>query len=107
MLFADWREPWVILGAEQAAALLHEAGFASVHTRLRMAPAPFANREASREFVQGVVLADHLARLDGVQEREAFVDTLVVTAAADDSPYVLDYVRLELEATRPGEAMDG
>ena len=51
--------------------------------------------------------ADYLTRIEGVQEREAFVDTLVEAAAADDPPYVLDYARLELEATRPGEGMHG
>jgi len=105
--FQDWREPWVFLGAERAAALLREAGFVSVATRLRATPARFADRETYREFVQVVVLADYLTRIEGVQEREAFVDTLVEAAAADDPPFVLDYVRLELEATRPGEGMHG
>ena len=105
--FTDWREPWIFLGAGPAAALLREAGFADVQTRLRKAPTRFQSRESYREFVEVVVLADYLTRIEGVQEREAFVDTLVEAAAADDPPYVLDYVRLELEAMRPGEGMHG
>lgn len=105
--FADWREPWLFLGAERAAGLLRTAGFVDVQTRLRAAPTRFEDRAAYREFVEVVVLADYLTRIEAVQEREAFVDTLVAAAAADDPPFVLDYVRLELEATRPGETMHG
>ena len=105
--FTDWREPWLFLGAEPAAALLRAAGFSSVQTRLRAAPARFESRESYREFVQVVVLADYLARIEGVQERDAFVDTLVDAAGRDDPPFVLDYVRLELEAVRPEKGMHG
>ncbi len=105
--FTDWHEPWLFLGADAAAAVLREAGFVNVQTRLRAAPARFEGRESYREFVQVVVLADYLARIEGVQERDAFVDTLVEAAAADDPPFVLDYVRLELEAVRPEEGMHG
>jgi len=105
--FQDWHETWVFLSAETAAAHLREAGFVQVQTRLVDTPARFATREAYREFIQVVVLADYLARIASPMEREGFLDVLVGAAAVDDPPFVLDYVRLELEAAKPLEALHG
>jgi len=102
--FQDWHETWVFLSADAAAAHLRAAGFEQVRACLVDAPTPFATREAYREFVQVVVLADHLTRIDTPAGRETFVDALVDAAAADDPPFVLDYVRLDLEAVRKGGA---
>lgn len=101
--FQDWREPWLFLSAEAAAGSLAAAGFIEVRTRLREAPTPFADRAAYREFVEVVVLADYLSRLGEEAAREHFVTAIVEAAAADDPPYTLDYVRLEMEAVRPRE----
>lgn len=100
--FRDWRDTWLFLSAEQAIPFLESAGFTAIRAALVPAPTPFATPAEYREFVEVVVLADYLARLPDPADRTAFVDVLVAAAAADDPPYVLDYVRLDLQAVRRG-----
>jgi len=99
--FAGWADPWLFLGAGEARAHLEAAGFVDVDAGLEDQPTPFASREAFREFVGQIVLADYLARLP-LAERDAFLDAVCDDAARDDPPFTLDYVRLNLSARRPG-----
>jgi trans-aconitate 2-methyltransferase len=98
--FRDWRDPWVFQQPEPAAARLRAAGFADVRAWLEAEPTPFPDAAAYREFVAGVVLRSHLARLPEAR-RGPFMDTLTAAAAADDPPFVLDYWRLNVDARRP------
>lgn len=100
--YADWREPWRFASAEQAAADLRAAGFIDVQCDLEPAPTPFADEAAYREFTDRVVLADYLSRLDA-HEHTQMMDAITEQAAADDPPFTLDYVRLNLRARRPEE----
>ncbi|HEV2105588.1 MAG TPA: methyltransferase domain-containing protein [Candidatus Eisenbacteria bacterium] len=98
--FRGFREPWVFLSPAAAERHLRAAGFTDVRTGLEPRPTPFADRAAFREFLASVVLADNLARLPDERERAAFVDAVCDAAGADEPPWTLDYVRLNLEATR-------
>ncbi len=89
---------WNFATAEETERRLLEVGFTSVRTWLE--PKPIRPKH-SREFIRTVTLGPHLARLSAERElQDAFVD-----AVADemDEPMTLDYVRLNIEARRPGE----
>jgi trans-aconitate methyltransferase len=80
---------------------LDEVGFAHIRAWLTPAPTPFSDRTTYAEFVEKVVLRDHLAQLPSAELRRAFVDALTDLAAQDVPPLCLDYVRLDVRATRP------
>ncbi len=98
--YVDWREPWCFASPEGTTASLAAAGFTDIHCNLQDAPTPFADEAAYREFIDRVVLADYFTRV-GAKEREEMLDVLCDAAATDDAPYTLDYVRLNMTATRP------
>ncbi len=98
--FTGWSDPWIFLAPEQAARHLRAAGLEPTRVDLEATPTPFASRADFRIFVERVVIAAWLARLPDDRTRDTFLDALCEAAAADDPPYVLDYVRLNLEAVR-------
>jgi trans-aconitate 2-methyltransferase len=75
---------------------LQTTGFVEVKSWLREAPTPFASAEDFSEFIKTVVLRHPLAMLPE-QLRARFVAEITARAAPE---YTLDYVRLELRATR-------
>jgi len=64
---------------------------------LEDAPTPFADEPTFREFVRTVVLRHHLARLPYDALRARYLDAVVARVAPS---FELDYVRLNLSATR-------
>ena len=102
--FSPWSDPWLFLPPEDAERHLLAAGFASVRAWLDPEPTPFASRDDFRVFIERVVLGAWMARFaDAPQEAAAFLDALCDAAAADEQPFLLDYVRLNLEAALPEE----
>ena len=59
-----------------------------------------ADAEVYRSFLTNVLMGEHLARLPEGR-RAPFIDTLVEGAAKEDPPFIFDYWRLNLRATRP------
>jgi trans-aconitate 2-methyltransferase len=98
--YTDWREPWYFATPEATVASLEAAGFTDIRCDLEDAPTRFADEAAYREFTDRVVLADYFTRVSA-KEREDMLDVLCDAAAADEAPYTLDYVRLNMSATRP------
>ncbi len=88
-------------GALDSEARLADAGFAEMRCWTTPAPTPFSGRDLFAEFIEKVVLRDHLVRLPSSALRDAYVDALAELASADDPPWTLDYVRLDLRAIRP------
>ena len=99
--FAGWREPWLFAGAERSAALLRAAGFVDVQASLEPGPTRLPDAAAFREFVAKVVCAPHLERLGDPALVERFLAAVTRDTASEDPPWTLDYVRLNLSATRP------
>jgi trans-aconitate 2-methyltransferase len=95
--FSDWRGPWNYAGAEETAQRLRAAGFGAVETWLEPKPSPLAD---PRPFVRTVCLVRHLDRLP-VERHDEFIDAVL---ARCERPFVLDYVRLNMMATRAGVA---
>lgn len=71
-----------------------------METSLEPAPTVLPGAEEFREFLTAVDLHSHLPRLPEGPLRRRFVDELMEQAAADDSPYSLDYCRLDIYARR-------
>jgi trans-aconitate 2-methyltransferase len=87
--------PWNFAGVDDTRRRLESAGFTDLDVRLTPDPARFRDRAELVEYLHSVVLGGHLERLPGSEHR-GFVD-----AVTDRLPEpVVDYVRLEITATR-------
>jgi trans-aconitate 2-methyltransferase len=87
--------PWNFAGLDETRKWLTDAGFTDVDVQLRPDPARFRSRTQLCEYLRTVVLGGQLDRLPAA-EHDEFVD-----AVADRLPEpVVDYVRLEITATR-------
>jgi trans-aconitate 2-methyltransferase len=93
--FEGWEGVWNYAGAEETAERLHRAGFDDIHTWLEARPTELPAADG-RTFVATVCLIRHLDRIPA-ERRDAFVDELL---ARYGEPVVLDYVRLNMTATR-------
>jgi trans-aconitate 2-methyltransferase len=91
--FAGWPMPWNFQGPEQTEARLHSAGFQDVRCWLQPWP---AKPDEPRAYLETVCLGPHLERL-APDEHERFLDA--VMHRLGERP-VLDYVRLNIVATR-------
>jgi trans-aconitate methyltransferase len=98
--FVGYRSPWEYSDAETAAARLHSAGFEQIETSLEEAPTTFPNGPEFHQFVENVILRHHLQRITDYPARQQFLAQLTQLAAADDPPFLIDYVRLNLKARR-------
>jgi trans-aconitate 2-methyltransferase len=91
--FDGWTGVWNYATAEETATRLQRAGFTDVNTWLQDRPTELAD---GRAFVSTVCLVRHLDRIPA-ERRDAFVDEVL---ARYGEPVVLDYVRLNMTATR-------
>ncbi len=103
--YASWfegaEEPWFYAGEGDTKERLHRAGFVDVEAWLEPAPARFESRDAYRRFCETVLLGQRLAPMKDEALRAEVLERLVDAASHDPEPFVLDYVRLNLGATRP------
>jgi trans-aconitate 2-methyltransferase len=98
--FAGWPGVWEFASAEDTAARLAAAGFVDIDTWLEAAPTTLASETDYREFVTTVIYHPHLQRLpEGLRGR--FLDAVTARAAAEPTPFTLDYWRLNIEARTP------
>jgi trans-aconitate 2-methyltransferase len=97
----QWIDPWEFATPEETWNRLRAAGFVAVETWLESKPTTFADGNAYHEFVQHVVLLEHLHALPNAAARTRFMDELTRMAATDEPPFTLDYWRLNLSARRP------
>jgi trans-aconitate 2-methyltransferase len=90
--FTDWRPPWNYAAPEPTRERLLGAGFTSAECWL--APAP-QEPEHPREFLSTIVLGPHVQHLPE-ELRDPFMDAVLAELGA---PVVVDYVRLNIDAT--------
>jgi trans-aconitate 2-methyltransferase len=85
---------------EEARTALERAGWRDVRASLFEAPVPFDDPDAAALYVKTILLRDHVARLpEGL--RDAYCRAVVdETISRHGSPYVADYVRLDLWASK-------
>ena len=91
--FAGWTGPWNYASADETAGRLRAAGFTDVEAWLTEKPTQL---DDPRPFVRTVCLVRHLDRLPP-ERHEEFIDSVL---ARCEHPFVLDYVRLNMTATR-------
>jgi trans-aconitate 2-methyltransferase len=91
--FDGWSGPWNYAGAEETAQRLERAGFENVQTWLEPKPTEIDDHET---FVETVCLVRHLDLLPPELHRP-FVEAVL---AHYELPFTLDYVRLNIVATR-------
>jgi trans-aconitate 2-methyltransferase len=85
---------------DEAKASLERAGWRDVRASLFEAPIPFDREEDAALYIQTILLRDHVARLPE-DLRDAYGLAVVrETIARWGAPYVADYVRLDLWASR-------
>jgi len=99
--FSGYSFPWEFSDAETAAARLGRAGFEEIETSLEEAPTTFPDGRRFQQFVESVILRNHLERLADRALRERFLAELTRQAASDHPPFLLDYCRLNLGARKP------
>jgi trans-aconitate methyltransferase len=99
--FGDWPGPWEFANAEVTADRLKKAGFVDVETSLEEAPTTLATEADYREFVTTVIYHPHLERLPDAGLKQSFIDRVTERAAAEPTPFTLDYWRLNLQARKP------
>jgi trans-aconitate 2-methyltransferase len=90
--FADFRQPWNYAGPEETRRRLLDAGFAEAECWLEPAP---QQPDEPREFLSTIVLGPHYQHLPA-QLREPFIDDVLAELG---EPVVVDYVRLNIDAT--------
>jgi trans-aconitate 2-methyltransferase len=88
---------WNFAGIEDTTRRLRDAGFTDLDVALTPDPARLEAGEQFRSYVGTVMLGAHLDRLPE-DERAGFVDAVVDRLAEP----VVDYVRLQVRATRAG-----
>lgn len=88
-------DPWEFAGVEETRQRLARAGFVDLDVRLTPRPARFEDHDRFRDYLRTVVLGGHLDAMPP-DERDSFVTE--VAALLTDR--VVDYVRLEITATR-------
>lgn len=93
--FEGMRAPWNFATPAQTAQRLAKAGFTDVDCWLQEKP---VTPPEPREFLRVVCLGHHLERLPD-DLKDPFVDAVCERAG---SPLVLDYVRLNIDARKPG-----
>lgn len=93
--FEGMQAPWNFATPAQTAQRLGAAGFTDVECWLQDKP---VTPPEPREFLRVVCLGHHLERLPD-ELKDPFVDAVCERAG---SPLVLDYVRLNVDARKPG-----
>jgi trans-aconitate methyltransferase len=99
--FAAYQFPWEFSNAETTAGRLRRVGFEQIETSLEDAPTTFPNAQEFQQFVESVILRNHLQYIPEPAPRQQFLAELTRQAADDDPPFLLDYVRLNLQGRRP------
>ncbi len=93
--FAGWEDDWNFAGPEETEARLRDAGFVDVSAWLEPRPVVLDDAHA---FLRTVVLGSYLERLPG-EAHDDFVEA-VREELETDGVVTLDYVRLNMSATR-------
>jgi trans-aconitate 2-methyltransferase len=91
--FDGWQGPWLFAGADETAERLERAGFTEIETWLE--PYPVSPPDPTG-FLRTVCLGPHLEQLPEAL-RPGYVDAVRERCGTE-----LDYVRLNIDAKRPG-----
>jgi trans-aconitate 2-methyltransferase len=91
----DWEGPWTFATPDETGQRLEAAGFREIVTWLHDEPTPIEPGEPLREFLRTAILGAHLDRRSPAER-----DELLAAVAARLPDGVIDYVRLNILASR-------
>ena len=94
-----WEDLWNFADAETTRARLEAAGFEEVETWLQDEVTRFGSRDELARFLKTVVLGRHLERLPE-SDHQCFAAAVAEKVAAAEDTFTIDYVRLNILATR-------
>ncbi len=97
--FVGWERGWNFADPETTKARLEGAGFEEVETWLHEELTEFGSVDELARFLKTVVLRQQLTFLPEAQKRDSFA-AAVAARLAGEGPLVVDYVRLNMLATR-------
>jgi trans-aconitate 2-methyltransferase len=98
-VFASWEDPWNFADPETTRVRLEVGGFEGIETWLHDGSTEFGTINELARFLKTVVLGQHLALLPEA-EHEPFATAVAAKVASVEYPPVMDYVRLNILATR-------
>ncbi len=99
--FENWKTPWKYPEPEETSGRLKRAGFTNVKTWLEEAPVRLPDAQTFYDFEQNVTLHRHLAAITDITARHEFLTEITRQFTVDESPWMLDYWRLNIRATKP------
>ena len=97
--FEGWEDPWNFADAETTKARLEAAGFEEIETWLQDEVTQFGSGDELARYLKTVVLGRHLEKLPEA-EHQPFADAVAEKVAAAEDTFAIDYVRLNILATR-------
>jgi trans-aconitate 2-methyltransferase len=100
--FEGWRDTKEYADAETTREGLEAAGFEEVETWTHEEPTRFGSVDELARFLKTVVLGLHLERLPEA-DHQPFANAVAAKVAAGEDPPIMDYVRLNIHATRGRE----
>lgn len=103
--FVRWEDPWNFADPATTRARLEAAGFEEIETWLHEEVAEFDSIEELTGYLKTAVLGQHLTFLPEA-EHEPFAAAVAMQLAAG-GPLVIDYVRLNILATKVPDTFGG
>ena len=103
--FVRWEDPWNFADPATTRARLEAAGFEEIETWLHEEVAEFDSIEELTGYLKTAVLGQHLTFLPEA-EHEPFAAAVAMQLSAG-SPLVIDYVRLNILATKVPDTFGG
>ncbi len=100
--FEGWEDTKEYADPETTWERLEAAGFEEVETWTHEEPTRFGSVEELARYLKTVVLGRHLERLPEA-DHQPFADAVATKVAAVEDPPTMDYVRLNILATRGRE----
>jgi len=104
--FEGWEDTKEYADAETTRERLEAAGFEEVGTWMHEEPTRFGSVDELARYLKTVVLGRHLERLPEA-DHQPFADAVAAKVAAVEEPPTMDYVRLNILATRSGSGVSG
>ena len=99
---SGFRRPVYYAGPSETKSRLDEAHFSDIEVWLHDEPTPFPSRAAFAEFIRHVICVPNLSRLNDPALEDLYLDEFLrLYERVFGSKYLLDYVRLNLQARKP------
>ena len=96
--FQNWVEPTNFATPEDTRARLEAASFSTIATSLVPQPVYPADHAALADYLRTIIMSQHVVRLPTPDLQQALADATATRLEQRADPYLLDYVRLNIDA---------